>query len=132
MTDILDTKTHLRIKALSRIVHEANKAFCESLGDTSQKPWNEAPGYNHTSAMAGIKAVWDNPGITPAQIHDVWMDQKIADGWSYGETKDKEKKTHPSIIPYDQLSDCEKYKDYLVIYTVRSYTDYMDGKFIPA
>jgi hypothetical protein len=115
-----------RIKTLSKMVHESNKALCEELGDKSQKPWNEAPGYNHMSAMAGIQAVLDNPEITPSQIHDVWMIQKQADGWVHGKTKDRDKKTHPSIVPYEQLSSTEQYKDYLVIYIVKSYLDYLD------
>lgn len=114
------------VKRLSRMVHDLNKSFCEIHGDFSQKPWSEAPGYNHTSAMAGIQAVIDNPQITPSQIHDVWMDNKKADGWVYGETKDYDKKTHPSIVPYAELSATEQFKDYLVIYTVKSYLDFMN------
>ena len=114
-----------KIRALAKIVHEANKAFCEKIGDFSQKPWSEAPGYNHQSAMAGIEAVVNNPAITPSEIHDVWMEQKKADGWVYGEQKDWDKKTHPSIVPYSALSAVEQYKDYLVIYNVKSYLDFM-------
>jgi hypothetical protein len=119
------TVSESKVKALSRMVHEANRAFCDELGDTSQKPWNEAPGYNHTSAMVGIQAVCDNPDITPSQIHDVWMESKKKDGWVYGPKKDKKKKTHPSVVPYEELSASEQYKDYLVIYIVKSYLDYL-------
>jgi hypothetical protein len=113
-----------RIKALARIVHEANKAFCESIGDTSQVSWSEAPEYNHRSAMIGVKAICDNTDITPEESHDVWMEAKKADGWVYGEVKDKEKKTHPSIVPYKDLSISEKYKDFLVRDIVLSYINF--------
>lgn len=114
-----------RIKALAKIVHDANRSYCEILGDFSQKPWSEAPGYNHTSAMKGIEAVVLNPSITPEGIHDVWMEQKIADGWKYGPTKDYELKTHPSIVPYSELSHYEQFKDFIVIYNVKMYLDYL-------
>lgn len=43
-------------------------------------------------------------------VHDVWAAGRIAEGWTYGEKKDAEKKTTPLLIPYDELP--EKEKDY--------------------
>lgn len=41
-------------------------------------------------------------------VHDVWAAGRIAEGWTYGEKKDAEKKTTPLLIPYDELSESEK------------------------
>ena len=114
-----------KVKALAKMVHEANKAFCESIGDNSQVPWGEAPEYNHTSAIIGVRAICENPDITPDESHNVWWNTKKADGWIYGEVKDKEKKTHPSMVPYDKLSTVEKYKDHLVKSIVMSYLNFI-------
>lgn len=114
-----------KVKALARIVHETNKGFCESIGDMSQKPWSEAPGYNHQSAMSTVRAICDCPTITPEDCHDIWVETKKSDGWVYGKTKDWDKKTHPSLIPYKELNAIEKYKDWLVIYTTKCYLDFM-------
>jgi hypothetical protein len=43
--------------------------------------------------------------------HEVWSAGRIRDGWSYGETRDDEKKTHPCLIPYEELSEGEKEYD---------------------
>ena len=43
--------------------------------------------------------------------HLRWCWDKILNGWVYGEMKDSLKKTHPSIIPYDDLDESEKEKD---------------------
>lgn len=43
--------------------------------------------------------------------HLRWCWDKILNGWVYGEIKDSRKKTHPSIIPYDDLDESEKEKD---------------------
>jgi hypothetical protein len=43
--------------------------------------------------------------------HERWMQEKIAEGWHYGAKRDDRKKTHPSIIPYKDLSESEKEKD---------------------
>lgn len=41
-------------------------------------------------------------------VHDVWAVGRIAEGWTYGEKKDAEKKTTPCLIPYDELPESEK------------------------
>lgn len=44
-------------------------------------------------------------------VHENWSVGRIADGWTYGETRDDEKKTTPCLVPYSQLSDSEKEYD---------------------
>jgi serine phosphatase RsbU (regulator of sigma subunit) len=49
---------------------------------------------------------------TMARVEHIrWCWDKILNGWLYGKTKDSINKTHPSIIPYDDLSESEKEKD---------------------
>ena len=43
--------------------------------------------------------------------HDVWAENRIKDGWTYGEARDDVKKHHPCLIPYEELSDFEKEYD---------------------
>ena len=43
--------------------------------------------------------------------HERWMQEKLSDGWTYGPVRDDGKKIHPSILPFDQLSESEKEKD---------------------
>lgn len=43
--------------------------------------------------------------------HQRWMGERIMDGWVYGPEKDPEKRTHPLLIAFDELSDSEKKKD---------------------
>jgi serine phosphatase RsbU (regulator of sigma subunit) len=43
--------------------------------------------------------------------HLRWCWDKILHGWHYGVVKDNRRKIHPSIIPYEDLSEPEKEKD---------------------
>jgi hypothetical protein len=43
--------------------------------------------------------------------HDVWARQRLADGWRQGPERDDAKKTHPSLVPYDELPESEKEYD---------------------
>lgn len=54
----------------------------------------------------------DNEIETMARIeHSRWSWDKRLNGWIFGNVKDKQKKTHPGLIPYDDLSEPEKEKD---------------------
>lgn len=41
-------------------------------------------------------------------VHNTWMAGRIADGWVWGEERNDELKTHPCIVPYEELSEEEK------------------------
>lgn len=44
-------------------------------------------------------------------VHENWSAGRIAAGWTYGETRDDEKKTTPCLVPYGELSEAEKEYD---------------------
>ena len=44
-------------------------------------------------------------------VHEVWAAGRIADGWTYGEKRDDEAKTHPCLVPYEELPESEKEYD---------------------
>jgi len=44
-------------------------------------------------------------------VHEVWSETRINQGWVYGEQRDDEKKTHPCLIPYEELPEEEKEYD---------------------
>ena len=41
-------------------------------------------------------------------VHENWAAGRIADGWTYGETRDDRNKTTPCLVPYSELSEEEK------------------------
>lgn len=48
---------------------------------------------------------------TPEREHDSWWQAYMDMGWQYGEVRDPVAKTHPDMVPYDQLSKAEREKD---------------------
>lgn len=48
---------------------------------------------------------------TPEEAHDSWMDAYFIMGWKYGEKRDTTAKTHPDLLPFDQLPKDERDKD---------------------
>jgi len=43
--------------------------------------------------------------------HDIWAQQRLSDGWTYGPERDDNKKHHPCLVPYADLPDSEKQYD---------------------
>lgn len=98
---------------IARIAHEVNRAYCQSLGDMSQAPWEEAPEWQKTSAINGVVHHIANPNTTPEGSHEKWLEEKRATGWKYGPVKDAEKKEHPCFVPFSDLKESDKSKDFL-------------------
>lgn len=44
-------------------------------------------------------------------VHEVWAETRIQQGWTYGEQRNDELKTHPCLIPYEELPESEKEYD---------------------
>ena len=44
-------------------------------------------------------------------VHEVWAESRMAEGWVYGEKRDDEKKQTPCLVPYAQLPEIEKEYD---------------------
>jgi hypothetical protein len=46
-----------------------------------------------------------------ANNHDHWALQRIAEGWRFGPDRNDKVKTHPDLVPYEELPDSEKEYD---------------------
>lgn len=44
-------------------------------------------------------------------VHEVWAQTRIAQGWTYGEGRNDAEKKHPCLVPYEELSEDEKTYD---------------------
>jgi hypothetical protein len=90
------------------------------MDDFSQLKWEDAPDWQKESAVKGVEFHINNPEAGPAASHESWMEQKIFDGWKYGDIKDSETKTHPCIVDFDELPKEQQAKDYLFRQVVHS------------
>jgi ryanodine receptor 2 len=46
-----------------------------------------------------------------ANAHDIWARHRLAEGWTYGPSRDDRAKKHPDLVPYAELPDPEKQYD---------------------
>ncbi len=106
------------IEKIARTVHEALRAWAAANGQVPYPAWRRAPKWMKDSSIESVRYVLENPKAQASAQHDQWMAQKIRDGWRFGEVKDADKKTHPLLIPYEQLPEIERKKDALLNATV--------------
>lgn len=43
--------------------------------------------------------------------HDIYVRQRLADGWRYGPERNDAKKENPTLVPYQELPESEKEYD---------------------
>lgn len=107
---------------IAEICHEANAAYCRTLGDMTQDRWEDAPGWQKESAVNGVRLHLEDPTLGPEQSHNAWMAEKAAAGWKHGPVKDPEKKEHPCFVRYEMLPPEQQFKDTLFLSIVRACT----------
>jgi len=102
----------IAIQQVARVAHEVNRAYCAALGDLSQPAWEDAPEWQQKSAFNGV-VLHASGDHGPEASHAAWMAEKLADGWGYGPVKDAQAKTHPCIVPFNDLPREQQAKDYI-------------------
>ena len=56
--------------------------------------------------------------LQPAQLellarmgHDRWWADRILDGWTFNVVRNNQRKYHPSLVPYDELTEPVKQRE---------------------
>ncbi len=44
-------------------------------------------------------------------VHEVWAQSRMNEGWNYGSVRDEARKKHPCLVPYEELPESEKEYD---------------------
>ena len=48
---------------------------------------------------------------SPEELHGSWMQAYFVNGWTFGEVYNRERRTHPDLVPYADLGVLERDKD---------------------
>ena len=107
---------------IAGVCHEANRQMQRVLNSPGVKvapAWADF-GDERYGVVAGVEAAVK--GATPPELHEAWWALKKAQGWSYGPVKSFQFLTHPCCVPYDELTEDHKIKDYLFFGIVKALT----------
>ena len=114
----------LTFEQIAEACHEANRAYCHSLGDYSQLPWRMLSDERKSTTINGVEFCLANPDVSPAKTHENWLAHKKSLGYVYGPQRDDTKKTHPCMKPYSELPPEQRAKDLIfqsVVSTLKTF-----------
>ncbi|MEL6727360.1 MAG: RyR domain-containing protein [Pseudomonadota bacterium] len=103
-----------KIEKIARTAHDAIRGWRLANGQEEIPEWADAPDWMLAATKESVSAVLKNLGMSASAQHDQWVAAKKRDGWKFGHTKDPIAKTHPLLIPFDQLPEVERMKDTLI------------------
>lgn len=76
------------------------------------EPWFERDEKFRTQMIPVVSMMCGpNRKTSPEELHDDWVRTYQVMGWKYGPIRDVTAKTHPDMVPYDELEPRERDKD---------------------
>ena len=100
---------------IAHVAYAVNRAYCEAIGDAPPLPWPVVMDSLTAAVLEQLVAP-----RSPEASHMLWMQEKVRDGWIYGEVKDPIAKTHPCLRPFGELSLAQRAKDFIFCAIVRA------------
>ena len=105
---------------IAKTAHQANRAYQEIIGEVASPCWEDLVDELKDMAVRGVKEIIANPKIKASELHESWLQAKLAAGWRYGPEKSIEHKTHPCMVIFEQLPESQKTKDRLFLAVVKT------------
>ena len=103
------------VNMAAAVAHAANRQYSRFLGEPMLPEWGSTSFLQSEGIRSAVRFAWNNDSATPEDIHNLWMDERIKNGWKYGTAIDYAKKEHPCIVSYDKLSSEQQLKDKLFL-----------------
>src|SRR5262245_55015424 len=112
--------TYDRIRAIAAVAAAANVEYRHQLGQSAGLSFDKLSPMAQDGICNSIRRIADGELTTPQQSHDAWRETRRLEGWIYGETENREIKTHPDMVHFASLPPQEQYKTLLFINIVKS------------
>lgn len=106
--------TPIELDRIARVVHEAVRAWARANDQNASRSWSQCAKWMREATYESVRFVLEHPDAPASAQHDQWMEKKRRDGWTHGAEKSGVSKTHPMLVPYDELPLVERRKDELV------------------
>lgn len=104
------TPDHI-VDACARAAHEVNNVYNAAIGDPLSPAWGDLTDAQRSGVIAGARHAL--AGGSPEDSHNLWLESRRAEGWTYGPSKDFAVKTSPCFLPYAELPEAQRRKDAL-------------------
>lgn len=98
---------------IARLIYEATRLEAMwSKRPIVPEPWEQR---DERFRKQFVEVVWrymkSESLPTPEEAHNSWVESYVKMGWKYGEKRDPKLKTHPDLVPFNELPKDERDKD---------------------
>jgi hypothetical protein len=96
-------------------VYEAARVENAAAGrPINPEPWEERSLEFRVNMTRAVRRQCSDGRLeSPEALHNAWWDAYKEMGWEYGPERDTEKKTHPDMVPFDELGRKEQEKNWV-------------------
>jgi len=108
------------LEDIAKAAHEVIRLIAEMHNEPPLPSWEDATEEVRRATLDGVEYIKSRPDCNKSMLHDNWCARKIEDGWTFGETKDAAAKTHPCLVPFDELPSFQQEKDIVFLLTVKA------------
>lgn len=105
-----DRETVATLEGVCRIGWAAHTAWEWYIGEIANPEWIYLDPEKQREVADSVLWLKDHPTSSVAAQHDAWRAIKAAKGWQFGEDKDARAKTHPNMVPFDELPFSQQMK----------------------
>lgn len=110
--DLLPERYQAMVDDIAELCHETIRIYNESIG-TYIPTWSNLKKHQRRVSTYGVDWYVKNPTAGPEESHDAWLQRAELGGWKYGPVVDYEKREHPCLVPFLDLPEHEKRKEYI-------------------
>lgn len=112
-----------RLELLAQTVHSSLKTYCSMIGYPYAIPrWENLSDVDNNFAVLMVDEILfqlRSRDLSPADVHQLWVKKRVAQGYRLGTKRDRGTKAHPNLVPYDLLPKKEQMKAKIVLETIR-------------
>jgi hypothetical protein len=103
---------------MAEVVHGAHIRLNARLGDMAPEgPWETLSKDSQEFVRHRVRLIVR--GVSPCELQADWVRWMVRRKWTLGEVKDPIARTHPNLLPLNELEDAQQLKVYLAVAIVR-------------
>jgi hypothetical protein len=99
--------------SIARVAVEVLRELAKSYGDTTATLWEECSPEQQARAVRDVEMHLADHTLSISASHQVWMREQVDAGWTYGPAYDAQAKTNPKLVPYIDLPEGQRAKDFV-------------------
>lgn len=109
--DGVPTDVQGRLTQVAQVCLAADRAWAEATGAGVPASWEDATEEDKRARIVGVMQVLG--GVKPETVHAEVVALKFERGWTWGPVFDKEARTDPNLVPYEELPEGSRRRDAL-------------------